>query len=119
MRAPKMDTLDAIQSRRSIRNYKQLPEGRGLLEAIVSDAAKAPPPFSGQRPWVFNVIEGPERISSYGRRGRQFAKEHRTEGPEWDWVDRADFEVFWNAPVLIIISGRVEDCCRAGQNLML
>jgi len=114
-----MDTIDAIKSRRSIRKYKQLPVDRGLLKAVIWDASKAPPPFSGQRPWVFNVIEGPERISSYGRRAKQFAKEHRTEGPGWDWVDRADFEVFWNAPVLIIISGRVEDCCRAGQNLML
>ena len=116
----KMDAIEAIQSRRSIRQYKNSVPERSLIEAIILDAAKAPPPFSGQRPWVFNVIEGRDRISHYALRAKQFAKEHRPEGPGWEWVDRLDnFEVFWNAPVLIIISGRVEDCCRAGQNLML
>lgn len=29
------------------------------------------------------------------------------------------FQVFWGAPAVVIISGPVGDCCRAGQNLML
>jgi hypothetical protein len=35
------------------------------------------------------------------------------------WLDRPGFQIFWNAPVLILISGELEDCCRAAQNLML
>ena len=39
--------------------------------------------------------------------------------PVADWLDRPGFKIFWDAPVVIIISGPVGDCCRAGQNLML
>jgi nitroreductase len=48
-----------------------------------------------------------------------YAREHRRDEPGWDWVDRPGFTIFWDAPVVIIISGPVGDCCRAGQNLML
>jgi nitroreductase len=37
----------------------------------------------------------------------------------WTWTEREDFLVFWDAPVVVIISGPVEDCCRAGQLLIL
>ncbi len=47
------------------------------------------------------------------------AREHRPDGPGWDWVERPGFKVFWDAPVVVIISGPVGDCCRAGQNFML
>ena len=33
--------------------------------------------------------------------------------------ERPGFKIFWDAPVVIIISGPVGDCNRAGQNLML
>jgi nitroreductase len=93
--------------------------GRELVESIILDAACAPPPFSGQVPWTFNVIEGVERIATYGERARRYAQERRSKEAGWSWLDRADFKIFWDAPVLIVISGPIEDCCRAGQNLML
>ena len=34
-------------------------------------------------------------------------------------ISKPGFQIFWDAPVLIVISGELEDCCRAGQNLML
>ena len=114
-----MDAIEAIRSRRSVRSYEDRPVGRDLIEAIIMDAAYAPPPFSGQRPWVFNVFEGVAQIADYGACAKQFASERRPDGPGWEWLDRADFKFFWDAPVLIVISGRTEDCCRAGQNLML
>jgi nitroreductase len=114
-----MDTIEAIRTRRSIRSYKITPVGRDLVESIVQDAAYAPPPFSGQMPWTFNVVEGVDRIATYGERAKRYTQEHRADEPGWDWLDRTDFKIFWDAPVLVVISGRAEDCCRAGQNLML
>jgi nitroreductase len=70
-------------------------------------------------PWAFNVIQGVDRISAYGDRAKQYARNNHPDEPGWDWAEKPEFEVFWGAPALIIISGRVEDCCRAGQNLML
>ena len=50
-----MDAIEAIHSRRSIRTYTAQPVDRELIEALVWDAAQAPPPFAGQVPWTFNV----------------------------------------------------------------
>ncbi len=114
-----MDVISAIHGRRSVRSYLPTPVARELIEAIISDAAQAPPPFRGMVPWAFNVIEGVARITAYGERALTYARENRPDGPGWDWVERSRFKVFWDAPVVIVISGPVGDCCRAGQNLML
>ena len=114
-----MDTIAAIHGRRSIRSYASRPVERELVESVIWDAAQAPPPFSGQVPWTFNVIEGVERIARYGERAKQYAREHRPDESGSGWLERPGVKVFWDAPVLILISGPVEDCCRAGQNLML
>jgi nitroreductase len=114
-----MDVIEAIHTRRSVRSYLPRPVERELIEEVVSDAAQAPPPFAGQLPWTFNVIQGVDRISAFGDEALQFARDNHPDQPGWEWTERPDFEVFWGAPALVIISGRVEDCCRAGQNFML
>ena len=114
-----MDVIAAIHGRRSVRSYDPRPVPRELIENVILDAAQTPPPFRGQLPWAFNVIEGVERIAGYGARAMDHAKKHRPDEPGWDWVDRPGFKIFWDAPVVIIISGPVGDCCRAGQTLML
>jgi nitroreductase len=114
-----MDVIEAIHTRRSIRSYLPRPVDRRLIEQVVLDAAQAPTPFSGQMPWTFNVVEGVERTSAFGDEALQYARDNRPDEPGWDWTDMPGFQVFWDAPILIVICGRVEDCCRAGQNLML
>jgi nitroreductase len=115
----KMDVIEAIHGRRSVRSYDPKPVSRDLIESVILDAAQAPPPFRGQVPWAFNVVEGVERIAAYGARAMDYARQNRPDGAGWDWLQRPGFKIFWDAPVLIIISGPVGDCCRAGQNLML
>ena len=114
-----MDVIEAIHTRRSIRSFEPRNVPRELIEAIIWDAAQAPPPVSGQIPWTFHVFEGIDRIAAFGAWAMQYARDHHPDEPGWSWIDRPGFKVFWDAPVLIIISGRVEDCCRAGTNLML
>jgi nitroreductase len=114
-----VDVIEAIGSRRSIRDYRRDPVARDLIGAIISDAAQAPPPFAGQVPWTFTVLEGVARIAELGARAKAYARDHRPGGGGWAWTEREDFKVFWNAPVVVIISGPVEDCCRAGQLLLL
>jgi nitroreductase len=115
-----MDVVEAIYGRRSIRSYAQRPVERDLIEAIILDAAQAPPPTSGVVPWTFNVILGIERIAALGMMAMTHAKAyHRADEPGWSWLGRSGFKIFWDAPVLVVISGPIEDCCRAGQNLML
>lgn len=115
-----MDVIEAIHGRRSIRSYKPQPVDRALVESIISDAAQAPPPFSGEVPWTFHVVQGLERIAALEPLAMDYARaQHRKGERGWTWVERPGFKIFWDAPVLILIAGPVEDCCRAGQNLML
>ena len=114
-----MDVIEAIHSRRSIRSFRPRAVERPLIEAVIRDAAQAPPPTRDQVPWTFNVVEGVELIAAYGEEAMSYAVAHHPEGPGWSWLERPGFKVFWDAPALVIISGPVEDCCRAGQNLML
>ena len=119
-----MDTITAIHTRRSIRDYERRPVAREIVADILWDAAQAPTtPSSG--PFLFHVIEGAARIADLGARAKDYAREHRPDAVGYAWVDRPDFKVFLDAPVVIVISGHVEnsesiqDCNRAGQNLVL
>jgi nitroreductase len=114
-----MDVIAAIHGRRSVRSYERRLVERDLIESVIVDAAQAPPPFRGQNPLAFNVLRGVERIAAYGTRAMDYVRDHRPDGPGSDWIERPGFKIFWDAPVVIIISGPVGDCNRAGQNLML
>jgi len=114
-----MDVIEAIHRRRSVRAYHPRPLPRELIESVILDAAQAPPSHRGMVPWTFAVVEGAERIAALGERAMQYAREHRPDGPGWDWIERPGFKIFWGAPVVVIISGPVGDCNRAGQNFML
>jgi nitroreductase len=122
-----MDTIEAIHDRRSIRDYEPRSVSRDTIQAILLDAAQAPtPPISGDAPFVFVAIEGIRRVAECGAQALRFAKENHKPGRAYDWVDQPGFSVFFNAPVAIVICGfddgygqAVQDCSRAGQNLML
>ncbi|HEX7760147.1 MAG TPA: nitroreductase family protein [Caulobacteraceae bacterium] len=121
-----MDAIEAIHGRRSIRAYEAKPVERSLIEAVVWDAVQAPStPVSGRQPWIFNIVEGAERIGAYGDRAKAYARDNRPKGPGYGWADQPEFSVFFDAPVVVVISGAVgnsqalAECCRAGQNLMI
>jgi nitroreductase len=121
-----VDVFEAIHSRRSVRKYRPHGVDRALLEELLHAAVQAPtPPASGTTPWALCVVEGVERIASYGARAKQYAHEHRPEGRSRTWTEDPDFKVFWDAPALVLFcaqAGNPEtpfDCCRAAQNFML
>jgi nitroreductase len=121
-----VDAIEAINLRRSVRDYLPKSVGQQLIEAIIQDAAQAPwSPISAPEPWVFNVICGATRIQAYGKRALQYARDNRPSGDGYNWTEIPDFSVFHNPPALIIISGltsnrlALEECTRAGQNLTI
>jgi len=121
-----MDAIEAIHSRRSVRDYQDHPLERALIEALVWDAAQAPPPAIRQTGrWAAVVVEGAARLAAMGDRAKAFARAALPPGPVPAWLDDATFKVFWNAPALILLCARADapdadwDCCRAAQNLML
>ena len=81
-----MEVIAAIHGRRSVRSMIQAGQ-RDLIESVIGDAAQAPPPFRGQVPWAFNVLQGVERIAAYGARATDYTREHHPDEPGWDWLD--------------------------------
>ncbi|HXC53891.1 MAG TPA: nitroreductase family protein [Rhizomicrobium sp.] len=119
-----MDTITAIHTRRSVRSYAARVPERGVVEDILHDAAQAPTtPVSGA--WLFTVIAGAARLADFGERAKRHAREHRPSAEGYGWADRPEFSVFLGAPLAIVISApadngqSIQDCNRAGQNLML
>lgn len=121
-----MDAIEAIHGRRSVRDYQARPVERDLIEALIWDAAQAPPPAIRQiRRLAVVVVEGAARLAEMGEQAKAFARAALPPGPVPAWLDDPAFKVLWNAPALILICARGDaadaawDCCRAGQNLML
>lgn len=90
-----VDTIEAIRSRRSIRAYAAVAVEHDLIKNVIDDAAHAPPPFSGQIPWTFNVIKGVDRIAELGRRAMEYAKANQTENTGLTAINRPGFDIFW------------------------
>jgi nitroreductase len=119
-----MDAIEAIHGRRSIRDYQARPLERALVEALIWDAAQAPPPaLRFTHRCAFIVVEGAERLARLGDDAKRYARKQQPGGSAW--LDDPAFKVFWNAPALIIVCAANEqpetdwDAVRAAQNLMI
>jgi nitroreductase len=121
-----MDTVETMQTWRSIRAYRPDPISRSEIADLLLQAVQVSTPPGNDTPWAFCVLEGQDRIEACGNRAMDYIRRHRPQGqPGWNWVDKPGFKIFWGAPAVVLIcarSGNAEapfDCCRAGQNLAL
>src|SRR5690348_3796875 len=85
--ARRMDVIEAIHTRRSIRSFLPRPVARDVIEQVVLDAAQAPPPRRGNVPWTFNIIEGVDRITAHGAEAKQYARDNHPDEPGWEWSE--------------------------------
>ncbi len=105
-----MAIQDTIYARRSIRNYKERPVEREMLETLLK-AAMAAPSAMNIKPWEFVVVTEPERMDEI-RSSLMFGKH--------------------NAPAAIVVCGNtsffkhpiaskfwVQDCSAATENILL
>jgi nitroreductase len=60
-----METFDSISKRASVREYKDEPLSKDLLEKLV-DAGRRAPTARGVEPWEFIVIADKERLRTLG-----------------------------------------------------
>ena len=123
-----METKDAIYSRRATRNYRDEPVPRTVIEDLIWSAVQAPSAINEQ-PWAFVVIEDREVLKTISDRSKELMRED----PAWlgmeagfrSMVESSEFNIFYNAPELIIICAKPLgahphwDCCFAAENLML
>ncbi len=123
-----MELIDAINNRRSIRNYKNQVVEKSAIDKILQAAVQAPSAMNSQ-PWAFAVIQNSELLQMYSDRAKGYLLSALEKNPlliKYRAVlSKPDFNIFYNANTLIIIYAKpegphpVEDCCLAAQNLML
>lgn len=123
-----MDLFEAINNRRSVRNYTETPVAKELIEKLLHAAIQAPSAMNSQ-PWAYAVIQDGTLLKEYSDRTKQLLLRSLDRVP---WLNKYKaafenpaFNVFYNAHSLIIIFATSSelhsngDCCLAAQNLML
>ena len=122
-----MELLEAINGRRSVREYTDEPVSDAMLRELIEAAIQAPSAIN-QQPWCFVVVADPAllaRISDQAKAHLLSASLGAPAHPFRDILNDPKFHIFYHAPVLIVITAAqptdwaVEDCALAAENLML
>jgi nitroreductase len=122
-----MDVLEAIHRRRSVRAFAVGSVDRAVLLRLIEAAVCAPSAFDEQ-PWHFTVVQNQQKLdtmSSHAKAHLLAAQREAMPGHVHEMLSNPDFQIFYHAPVLIVVSARpggpwtVEDCALAAENLML
>jgi nitroreductase len=123
-----MDVFTAIHERRAVRDYSDEPVADTAIATLIDAAIWAPSGINLQ-PWCFFIIEGAARLAACSTKAKAALQGAAMEHPELTGLHSIlvspTFNVFYNAPVLIIVCATtgdemaLKDCCLAAQNLML
>ncbi len=123
-----MDILQAIQHRRAVRRYTDVPVHPAIIRDLLRAATQAPSAMN-QQPWAFAVVCGRERLAGYSARAKVHLLTllpHLLElHQRADQLDSASYNVFHHAGTLVVIYAKpasyhpADDCFLAAQNFML
>ena len=123
-----VDLLDAIYARRAMRAYTGRRVEPEVVRRLLDIAIRAPSAVNAQ-PWAFVVVQDVALLKRISDRAKRATLAHAEPGTRV-WEHRAmledpAFNVFYDATTLIVICASPaggqsnEDCCLAGQTLML
>jgi nitroreductase len=123
-----MELVDAIKSRRAVRDYTDAPVERLVVERLI-DAAILAPSAMNLQPWAFGVLLNRERIEGYAKRAKDWLlaslSQTSYEPSIRHMLEDPQFALFHHAPGLVVVLAKAsgtqaaEDCCLAAENLML
>jgi nitroreductase len=122
-----MDVLQAINERRSVREYTDEPVSDETLRGLIDAAIQAPSAIN-QQPWCFVVVKDRRLLARISDQAKAYLLKASLGAPAHpfrDILNDPNFEIFYNAPALIVIAAAqptdwvVEDCALAAENLML
>jgi nitroreductase len=123
-----METLDAIKSRRAVREYTDASLARETMERLIAAAILAPSAMNLQ-PWAFAAILDRDAISGFAKRIKDWllANFSQTSLPPSvrTLIEPESYNVLHNAPAIVLVLAKskepqaCEDCCLAAENLML
>jgi nitroreductase len=123
-----MDLEQVIHSRRAVREYKEEGIGRAVLQKLIDAAIQAPSAVNEQ-PWLFTVVQDRGLLGLICREAKALLlttpPQNLTLHRLHELRNDPDFDIFYHAPVLIVIASAtesrwaVENCALAAENLML
>jgi nitroreductase len=122
-----MDLLQAINERRSVREYTDEPVSDAVLRQLIDAAIQAPSAIN-QQPWCFVVVKNPRLLAQISDQAKAYLLKASLGAPAHpfrDMLNDPKFDIFYHAPALIVIAAAqptdwaVEDCALAAENLML
>ena len=123
-----MELLEAIYSRRAVREYTTEPVEQAQLRALIDAAVQAPSAMN-QQPWSFCVVRDQELLTQISNNAKAHLLHSTPAGLVAhhleDMLGNEAFHIFYHAPAMILISATGDgawmhtDCALAAQNLML
>lgn len=123
-----MELLEAIYSRRAVREFTAEPVDEALVRTLIDAAVQAPSAMN-QQPWSFCVIRNQALLTRVSTAAKAHLLRNTPAGLVGhhleDVLGDEAFHIFYHAPVLILISAVGDgawmhnDCALAAQNLML
>lgn len=123
-----MELLEAIYSRRAVREYTAESVGEAQLRALIDAAVQAPSAMN-QQPWSFCVVRDQALLTRISNEAKALMLRSSPAGLVShhfeEILGNEAFHIFYHAPALILVSATVEaawthtDCALAAQNLML
>jgi nitroreductase len=123
-----MDIMEAIYSRRAIRDFNTTPVAEEVLRQLIDAAIQAPSAVN-QQPWSFCVVRDKALLDRISREAKAHLLRTSPAGLVshhfQELLSDPKFDIFYHAPVLVVISAiaespwAVEDCSLAAENLML
>ncbi|MGC9515864.1 nitroreductase family protein [Methanocrinis sp.] len=124
------DIFRNIYGRRSIRKYLEDDVSDEEILDLIKAGVRAPS-ATNEQPWRFVIVKNRDLIARYSSRAKElWLKQYQgSEGPEAQgligMVSDPEFNIFYDAPVLVMIFGRLDafapeiDCALAAENMML
>ena len=114
--------LEAIRNRRSTRKYKEEQITDEELQILLDAAIQAPSAVNSQ-PWYFTVIQDKEFIDMMNDKTKE--EMVKDENSYVSNVGKSNTHIFYNAPTLIVVSGKKDvnsslvDCSAAIENMLI
>ena len=123
-----MDLEEAIYTRRAVRHYTGEPVDEKTIEHLIRAAIQAPSAVNEQQ-WSFCIVRDKALLAKLSRESKAYMLNNLPEGPAaahfQQLLSDPNFDIFYHAPVLAVISNKVEspwaveDCSLAAENFML
>lgn len=116
------EVLRSIRNRRSTRKYKKEQISEEELQTLLDAGIQAPSAVNAQ-PWHFTVIQNKEMINHISDKAKEVMLQSDNESIVN--IGKNAVNIFYNAPTLIIVSGKKEvssslvDCSASIENMLI